>query len=215
MDILEKQMSGDIKEDALWDIVSDFKFFNFPLLLLLLEKSDVKDENLIQLIKLMASSGYNEFLKTNIKLPLVKQADIIQKLIILDLLDLTESCQGQVSFATLKEITRSNSTESLMEFLIFVLTIGVLKGKINTRECILLVSDVIPRNYSNVKDLGDKINEISTKVNDSIQMLSMQIDVIDSKQKEWEKEEKQVQAQMKKISDKVRRSHKPRALASG
>jgi hypothetical protein len=194
---------------ALWDILSDFKFFNFPLLLSFVETEAMQVEpDQIKLINLMAKSGYKDFLKSNIKLPQSHQQNIIQKLIMLDLLDVAGSCQGQIDFATIGEIIGSKSIETLIEFLILVLTSGILKGKINTQKKILLVSDTTPRNYGNIQDLVLKIESYSKKVNDSIQMLSSQIEIIDTKQKEWKKEEEEYQTQVKKVSDKVKRSHR-------
>jgi hypothetical protein len=206
---MQEILKGKNTIQALWDILSDFKFLNFPLLLSFVETEAVQVESdQIKLMQLMAKSGYQEFLKSNIKLPQSHQQNIIQKLMMLDLLDVAGTCQGKIDFATIGEIIGSQSLEILIEFLILVLTSGILKGKINTQKKILLVSDTMPRNYGNIQDLAVKIESFSEKVNDSIQMLSSQIEIIDAKQKEWKKEEEEYQAQVKKISDKVKRSHR-------
>lgn len=202
---LNEILVGNNSIQKVWDVLCDCKFYNFSLLLSLIESNAVKvEQDQIKLIHLMSKSGYKEFLKSDIKLPSMQEQDLIQKLLILDFIDLAESCNGQIDFNTLKDITHSKSIESLIEFLILVLTMGLVKGTIDIQKKILVVSDVIPRNYWDLKHLIDKIEGYSCKIQESIQLLSSQIDVIDSRQEKWKKEEEEYQAQLKKVSDKVK-----------
>ena len=206
IELLKKNTPKTVCIQILWDIISDLNFYDFTNLLEIASKI-VKDEPVLSLLNLMTCSGYSEYIKNPIQLPSSKSNEIIQKLLILDLIEIANG-KSILDFKTLKSITHCKSEQDLVEFLILVLTSKGIHGKINIQDKVLTINSVISRNSGNLQDLILDLSNYSVKISNTISILENQQDKMSLYMENWKKEEEDYQDSLKNVSDKVKRQFK-------